>query len=36
VWHGTDQAGRPVSSGVYLYTVRAGDAASTRKMLMTR
>jgi hypothetical protein len=36
VWHGTDQAGRAVSSGVYLYTVRAGDATSTRKMLMTR
>jgi flagellar hook assembly protein FlgD len=36
VWNGTDQAGRPVSSGVYLYTVRAGDVESTRKMLMTR
>lgn len=36
VWEGTDQAGRRVASGVYLYTLSAGDVEATRKMLLTK
>ncbi len=33
-WHGTDDAGRAVSSGVYFYELRAGDVRQTKKMLL--
>lgn len=33
-WNGTDELGRPVSSGVYLYELRAGDVRQSRKMLL--
>jgi len=36
VWDGRDQAGRPVSSGVYLYRLQAGDLVQMRKMLLVR
>jgi hypothetical protein len=31
-----DDAGRPLPSGVYFYTLRAGGEAVTRKMIVTR
>ena len=36
VWNGTDQAGKPVSSGVYFYRIRAGEFEKTKKMLLMK
>jgi hypothetical protein len=35
-WDGTDQAGRSVSSGVYLAQLRSGGHSTTRKMVLVR
>jgi hypothetical protein len=33
VWDGTDNLGRQMSAGVYLYQIEAGGFIQTRKML---
>ncbi len=35
-WDGRNQIGEPVSSGVYLYTIHAGDFSATRKLLIRK
>ena len=35
-WDGCDQAGVPVSSGVYVYRLTAGDYAATRRAVLLR
>jgi len=35
-WDGKDQAGRAVSSGLYIYQIRAGAFKQTRKMLFLK
>jgi hypothetical protein len=35
-WDGTDDDGRPVASGVYLYRLRAGRYDLTRKMVLAK
>lgn len=35
-WDGTDNNGRSVASGIYLYQVTAGSLSSTRKMALVR
>jgi hypothetical protein len=35
-WDGRDDAGERVSSGVYFYTLRAGELVATRKMLVVK
>jgi WD40 repeat protein len=35
-WDGRNEAGEPVSSGVYLYNIQAGNYTATRKMIVLR
>jgi len=35
-WDGTNESGESVSSGVYFYTLRAGDLDKTKKMLLVK
>ena len=35
-WDGRNAAGEPVASGIYFYSIRAGDFHATRKMLIRR
>ncbi len=37
VWHGTDQAGKPVSSGIYFYELKVdGKTIKSKKMLLLK
>jgi flagellar hook assembly protein FlgD len=35
-WEGKDELGRTVASGIYLYRLKVGDGALTRKMILLR
>ncbi|RKU37504.1 hypothetical protein C6496_09745 [Candidatus Poribacteria bacterium] len=35
-WDGRNEVGEPVASGVYFYTLKAGDFTATRKMLIQK
>jgi len=35
-WDGCDDAGQPVASGVYFYTLKAGSFQPPRKMVAAR
>lgn len=36
VWHGTNESGKAVTSGVYLYKMKSGDYQKTRKMILMK
>ena len=35
-WNGTDDAGKPVSSGIYYYTLKHGNKTDTKKMILLK
>jgi flagellar hook assembly protein FlgD len=35
-WDGRDDSGEQVASGVYFYSIQAGDYAATKKMVVTQ
>jgi hypothetical protein len=35
-WDGRNEAGEPVASGIYFYTIQAGEFTATKKMIVTR
>ena len=35
-WDATNDAGKPVAAGVYLYTIQAGEFRQTRKMILLK
>jgi hypothetical protein len=35
-WNATDSMGRPVSAGVYLYKIQAGEFVETKKMILLK
>ncbi len=36
VWHGTDDSGKPVASGVYFYRLKTADYSEIRKMMLLK
>nr|NIT57456.1 T9SS type A sorting domain-containing protein [Fodinibius sp.]NIW44254.1 T9SS type A sorting domain-containing protein [Gammaproteobacteria bacterium]NIX01512.1 T9SS type A sorting domain-containing protein [Phycisphaerae bacterium]NIY26038.1 T9SS type A sorting domain-containing protein [Fodinibius sp.] len=36
IWDGTDQHGKQVSSGFYIYQIKAGEYVRNRRMLLIR
>ncbi|SVD00340.1 uncharacterized protein METZ01_LOCUS353194, partial [marine metagenome] len=35
-WNATNNAGQPVSAGLYLYTIQTGDFRQTKKMVLLK
>jgi hypothetical protein len=35
-WDATDNFGKPVSAGVYLYQIQAGEFVQTKKMVLLK
>ncbi|HIA79364.1 MAG TPA: T9SS type A sorting domain-containing protein [Candidatus Marinimicrobia bacterium] len=35
-WNATNDAGQPVSAGLYLYTIQTGEFRQTKKMVLLK
>ena len=35
-WNATNDYGKPVSAGIYLYQIQAGEYISTKKMVLLK
>ena len=35
-WNATSNSGQPISAGLYIYTIRAGEFSKTRKMILLK
>ena len=35
-WNATNDKGAPVSAGIYLYTIQAGEFRQTKKMVLLK
>jgi hypothetical protein len=35
-WNGTNNSGHPISAGLYIYTIQAGEFSQTRKMILLK
>ena len=35
-WNATNNAGQPISAGLYLYTIQAGEFRQTKKMVLLK
>ena len=36
IWDATNNYGKPVSAGIYLYQIQAGEYISTKKMVLLK
>ena len=36
LWDATNNQGEPVSAGIYLYKIQAGDFVDTKKMILLK
>jgi len=36
IWDATNDYGKPVSAGIYLYQIQAGEYMQTKKMLLLK
>jgi flagellar hook assembly protein FlgD len=36
IWDATDEYGKPVSTGIYLYQIQAGGYINTKKMVLLK
>jgi flagellar hook assembly protein FlgD len=36
IWNATNDYGKPVSAGIYLYTIKAGGFRQTKKMVLLK